>query len=152
MTGANSVPAYPNAWCRIKRVGQTFTMYRSDDGINWVLLGTTTWGVDDASKTPMPDTLFVGPDYAPEIGNITNPDDRGTFLAQIRDYGDYSTVFAPQLQVSRDVAGKVTLTWTTGTLVSSPTVDGTYAPVLNATSPFVVTPAPGSATFYKVMQ
>ena len=52
MTGLNAVPAYPNAWCRLKRVDQTFSMYRSDDGVNWVLLGSTTWGVDDVSKTP----------------------------------------------------------------------------------------------------
>ena len=36
MTGANSIPQYPNAWCRIRRVGQTFTCFRSDDGVNWV--------------------------------------------------------------------------------------------------------------------
>jgi hypothetical protein len=151
LTGANAVPAYPNAWCRIKRVGQTFTMYRSDDGVTWVTLGTTTWGVDDVAKKAMPATLYVGPDFAPELGNITNTSDRGTFLAQIRDYGDYVSVFAPQLKVAKDNTGKVTITWTTGTLVSSPTVTGTYTPV-NATNTYVVTPAAGTATFYRVKQ
>ena len=150
MTGANAIPAYPDAWCRIKRVGQTFTMYRSDDGVNWVTLGSTTWGVDDVSKTPMPATVYVGPDFAPEIGGLALAD-QGTFLAQIRDYGDYSGVFAPQLKVAIDAAGKVTITWAAGTLVSSPTVQGTYTPVTGAATPFVVTPA-GAATFYQVMQ
>jgi hypothetical protein len=153
-TGPNAVPAYPNAWCRIKRVDQTFTMYRSDDGQNWVELGSTTWGVDDTSKTPMPATVYVGIDYSPEIGNIPDPNDRGTFLAQFRDYGDFTGPtpgFNPQLRIGIDATGKVTITWTTGTLVSAPSVDGTYAPIAGAKSPYVITPT-GGATFYRVMQ
>ena len=152
INAANAVPQYPNAWCRIKRVGQTFTVYRSDDGVNWITMGSTTWGVDDVSKTPMPDTVYVGPEFSPETGNVTQTADRGTFLAQFRDYGNYVATFNPQLQVGSDASGKVTVTWTIGTLVSSPTVNGTYAPVQNATSPFVVSPTPGSTTFYKVKQ
>ncbi|HLH54494.1 MAG TPA: hypothetical protein VKY92_12840 [Verrucomicrobiae bacterium] len=150
LNAANGVPQYPNAWCRIKRVGQTFTVYRSDDGVNWITMGSTTWGQDDASKSPMPNTLFVGPEFSPETGNVSQAADRGTFLAQFRDYGNYVAVFNPQLKVGSDPSGKVTVTWTTGTLVSSPTVNGNYSPVQNATSPFQVTPAPGSTTFYKV--
>ncbi len=150
ITGLNAQPAYPDAWCRIKRVDQTFTMYRSDDGVNWVTLGTTTWGVDDVSKTPMPLTLYVGPDFAPEIGNVTLPADQGTFLAQIREYGDYSTTFNPGLKIALDTTGKVTITWTTGTLVSSPTPTGNYAPVSGATSPWSVTPS--GTMFYRVQQ
>jgi hypothetical protein len=127
-------------------------MYRSDDGVNWVLLGSTTWGVDDVSKTPMPATLYVGPDYSPEIGAVTEVADRGTFLAQIRDYGNYSAVFDPALKTSIDATGKVTITWTTGTLVSSPTVDGTYEPVAGATSPYPVNTTAATAKFYRVKQ
>jgi hypothetical protein len=150
VTGPNSIPQYPSAWCRIKRVGQTFTIFRSDDGANWVNLGSTTWGVDDATKTPMPDTVYVGPEYTPENGNITQTADQGTFLAQFRDYGDY--VFNPQLKISFDSgAGKVSVTWTTGTLMSSSTPQGTFTEVSGATSPYVITPGPG-ATFFRVKQ
>jgi len=148
-TGANAVPAYPNAWCRIKRVDQTFTMYRSDDGQNWVTLGSTTWGVDDASKTAMPATVFVGIDYSPEIGNIPDTNDRGTFLAQFRDYGDYSAAVNPALTVHLDATGKVVITWSVGTLVTSPTVNGTYTPVANATSPYTATPT-DAMRFYRI--
>jgi len=147
-TNAAHVPLYPNAWCRIQRKGQTFTIFRSDDGVNWVTLGATTWGVDDQTKTPMPDTLYVGPEYSPENGNISVVADQGTFLAQFRDYGDFA--FNPQLTIAFS-AGKVTVTWTAGTLVSSPTLNGTYAPVTGATSPYVVSPS-GQAMFYRVMQ
>jgi len=98
----NATPLYPNAWCRIQRSGQTFTLYRSDDGVNWLELGATTWGVDDPAKTPMPDTVFVGPEFSPENGNISLAEDRGTFLAQFRDYGDYQRVdVTPQVAITR---------------------------------------------------
>jgi hypothetical protein len=150
LAGVNSTPQYPNAWCRIQRTNQTFTIYRSDDGVNWVALGSTTWGVDDASKTPMPNTVYVGPEFSPENGNIAVPD-QGTFLAQIRDYGNYTAVFDPQLKIQA-APGKATITWTTGTLVSSPGAQGPYTPVTGATSPYVVTPSSAGATFYRVMQ
>ena len=148
--GGGGTPLYPNAWCRIQRTGQKFTIYRSDDGVNWINLGSTTWGTDDLNKTPMPDTVYVGPEFSPENGNVTQVADQGTFLASFRDYGNYVAAFNPQLKIGADAAGKVTITWTTGTLVSSPTVQGTYQPVPGAASPFVVTPAAGSTTFYKV--
>ena len=153
LTGANSVPLYPNAWCRLHRVGQKFTIFRSDDGTNWVNLGSTTWGVDDTSKTPMPDTLYVGPEFSPENGNVALAN-QGTFLAAFRDYGNYvsTAAFDPQLKVGIDSTGKVTISWNSGTLVSSPNPQGPYNPVLNATSPLPVTPAPGATTFYRVKQ
>ena len=45
--------------------------------------------------------------------------------------------------------GQVTITWTSGTLLSSPTVTGTYNPVAGATSPFKLSPT-GTAAFYQL--
>lgn len=153
LTGVNSIPQYPNAWCRLKRVGQTFTIFRSDDGVNWINLGSTTWGVDDATKALMPATVYVGPEFSPENGNVALAD-QGTFLAAFRDYGNYtaSVIFDPQLKIGTDPTGKITMSWTSGTLISSPTVQGTYSPVQSAVSPFTVTPSPGTTTFYRIKQ
>jgi hypothetical protein len=151
LTNVDPEPLYPNPWCRITRTNQTFTILRSADGVNWEVLGTTTWGVTNAI---MPATVYVGPEFSPENGNLNYASDQGTFLAQFRDYGDYVTSvppFNPQLTTGFS-AGKVTITWTTGTLVSSPTVKGTYTTVTNATSPYVVSPPTGPAMFYRVMQ
>lgn len=146
----NAAPMYPGAWCRIQRVGQTFTIYRSDDGTNWLTMGATTWGVDDASHTPMPDTVYVGPEFTPENGNIPTVTDRGTFLAQFRDYGNVATaVVDPQLKIARSGA-KVSISWASGTLVSSPTINGTYTTVSDAASPYVIDPT--VTTFYQVKQ
>lgn len=57
----------------------------------------------------------------------------------------------PQLAVKQQ-NGQVVITWAAGTLVSSPTVKGTYAPVTGATSPFTVTPTANSTMFYQVQQ
>jgi hypothetical protein len=146
-------PMYPNPWCRIRRQGQTFFIYSSEDGVNWELLGQTTWGPGGNAETTnlMPATLYVGPEYSPENGNIPLAVDQGTFLAQFRDYGDYVSVTQPTLTASSLVNGVLTLTYT-GTLQSSTSVNGPYTAVPGATSPFTVTPqANGAAatTFYR---
>ncbi|MGO8930665.1 MAG: hypothetical protein ACLQU3_27725 [Limisphaerales bacterium] len=149
ITGVNSTPLYPNAWCRIQRKVQTFTMFRSDDGVNWVTLGETTWGVDDTNKLDMPATVYVGPEFSPENGNITEAIDQGTFLAQFRDYGDVVT--QPTLSVAKNPDGTFTLTYT-GTLYSSTTVNGTYTAVSGAATPFTVNPKATGASpnvFYR---
>jgi hypothetical protein len=62
----------------------------------------------------------------------------------------YTPVFDPQLKIGFDATGKVAISWTSGTLVSAPTVNGTYAPVAGATSPYTV--APTVPTFYRILQ
>jgi hypothetical protein len=146
-------PAYPNAWCRLQRVGQTFNKFASDDGVNWINLGTTTWGVDDVSKTPMPDTLYVGPEYSPENGNVSEGF-KAMFGIKVRDYRNHGAVAPPSLSVTRNANGTFTLTYT-GTLVSSDTVKGTYTPVSGASSPWPVDPKASGAKatqFYRAQQ
>ena len=144
---------YPNPWCRVKRTGQTFYIYSSEDGMNWELLGQTTWGPGGNAMTtnPMPATMYVGPDYSPENGNVSDVIDQGTFLAQFRDYGDVVSVTAPTLSASSLVSGVLTITYT-GTLQSSTNLAGPYIAVPGATSPFAVTPQANGApatTFYR---
>jgi hypothetical protein len=151
LTNVNATPLYPNAWCRIQRRGQTFSIFRSADGTNWELLGQTVWGQDDQTKTPMPATVYVGPEFSPENGNINDAADQGTFLAQFRDYGDYVAVTQPTITVAKNADGTFTLTYT-GTLQSSAKVSGPYTAVSGAASPFKVNPeATGApaAMFYR---
>jgi hypothetical protein len=118
--GGGGAPLYPDAWCRIQREGNTFTIYRSDNGTTWTTLGTTTF------DPPMAETVYVGPDYSPEVGNINNAADRGTFVAKMRDYGDTFATGAPTLGVAVD-DGNITLDWTGGgALFSAPSIDGPW--------------------------
>jgi hypothetical protein len=138
--GGGGTPQYPHAWCRLQRVGQTFTIYRSNDGATWSRLGATTWGADaSTANVPMPDTLYVGMDYSPENGNISDPARRRMFVARFRDYGDtFPTV--PQLSAERTATG-LNITYT-GTLQSATTLPGgPWADVTNAASPYSVTPS-----------
>jgi len=127
--GGGGAPLYPDAWCRIQREGNTFTIYRSDNGTSWTTLGTTTF------DPPMPATVYVGPDYSPEVGNITNAADRGTFVAKMREYGNTFATGAPTLGVAVD-SGNITLDWTGGgALFSAPTIDGPWT-ATGSGSPF----------------
>lgn len=40
-------PTYPNTWLRLRREGNTFTSFASEDGTNWVRLGTHTVSPDE---------------------------------------------------------------------------------------------------------
>jgi hypothetical protein len=139
--GGGGAPDYPNAWCRIQRVGQNFTIYRSDDGVTWTQLGVTTF--DPA----MPDTLFVGPDFAPENGNVTDEASRDTWVASFRDYGD---TFAPAGAPTIGIARPGTITFT-GKLQAADAITGTFADVAGATSPYTV-PTGTTLKFYRAAQ
>jgi len=52
-SSTNYIPAgIPNAWQRMTRFGNTFTAYRSTNGVNWIPFATTT--------QPFPSTLLLG--------------------------------------------------------------------------------------------
>ena len=140
--GGGGTPLYPNAWCRLQRVGDLFTIYRSDDGVNWTQLGTTTF------PSPMPATLYVGPDYSPENGNISDETLRGMWLAKFREYGDtFPATAAPSLGAARTATG-LTLTYT-GKLQSASAVSGPWTDVTGAASPYAVTTAGKTSAFYR---
>ncbi len=53
--GSSYIPAgVPNAWLRLTRVGNTFTGYRSTNGLNWVPLGT------NVAAPAYPASMMVG--------------------------------------------------------------------------------------------
>lgn len=45
VSSGNFPPNLPNAWLRLRRVGNVFTGYASYDGVTWVQLGSTTLGL-----------------------------------------------------------------------------------------------------------
>jgi hypothetical protein len=84
-TGAG-VPAYPNAWLRMQRIGQTFNGFYSSDGKNWTAYGSHTF----TAAEPMPDKLLVGIYYSPELcNNGTGAGVGHSTVAKFRQYGAY---------------------------------------------------------------
>ncbi|HOW66141.1 MAG TPA: hypothetical protein P5186_24745 [Candidatus Paceibacterota bacterium] len=144
--GMSGTPQYPHAWCRLQRVGQAFTIYRSNDGQTWSRLGATTWGADASTdKKTMPDTVYVGLEYSPENVNIPNEAQHRMFLAKFREYGDTFPT-TPQLTAERTATGlKITYT---GTLQSTSNIPGAWTDVVGATSPYVAATT-GNPMFYR---
>ena len=144
--GGGGTPQYPQAWCRLQRVGQTFTIYRSNDGVTWSRIGATTWAADaSTANLMMPDKVYVGLDYSPENGNVSNEVLRRMFLAKFRDYGDTFPA-VPQLTVERTLTG-LRITYT-GTLQSATILPGPWDDVTGAVSPYSPV-ATGAQMFYR---
>jgi hypothetical protein len=99
-SSSSGTPRYPNAWLRVTRVGQEFTSYRSDDGETWEQMAVRNFETDGTA--PMPDTLFVGPSYSPETGNIGETAQRTKlYLMQIR----FNALTLPILSFFRGTPG-----------------------------------------------
>jgi hypothetical protein len=91
-TGAG-IPAYPNAWLRMQRIGQTFTGFYSSDGKKWTSYGAHTF----TDAEPMPAKLLVGIYYSPEFGNNGSGEGVGhSAVGKFRQYGNY-TANPPQV-------------------------------------------------------
>jgi len=146
--GGGGVPKYPNAWCRLQRSNDVFTIYRSDDGKNWTQLGQTVTG-EGGFVEPMPAKVFVGIDYSPENGNIGEDTGlRAMWMAKFRDYGDTFAPepITPEINIARDGAAvKITFT---GKLQSADALTGTFQDVTGAASPYTI-PVETSIKFYR---
>jgi hypothetical protein len=108
-----------NSWVRLRRVGDLFQAFRGNDGTNWVLMGSFTFPTNDFDGTPLPKfsgTVFIGPNYSPEVGNIPESSGaRRAFLAQFRGYADAGVVpEEPPTMAITKVGTQVELQWTPG--------------------------------------
>jgi regulation of enolase protein 1 (concanavalin A-like superfamily) len=154
---ANPVPAYPNAWVRVKRVGTALSAYYSTDGQNWVLHATDDPTTNTlGSLVALPATVYVG-----ICTTAHNNDAAGTPWTQLlylntADYDSYdsSYVYAPGIKVSAAVSGgNFIVSWTpaVGTLWSSPALSG---PSVNWTQVGTANPATipitGAGQFFRV--
>lgn len=124
------------SWIRLVRESATsneMKSYVSYNGTDWILLDTHTTPAPD-----LPASLYLGM-------AVTSHDNAAGFPRAEVAYENFSIApfgnvpFEPNLRVSQSATG-IRIEWTQGTLVSSPTVNGAYTPVANATSPHDVTP------------
>src|SRR5205823_326433 len=130
-TTPNGPPPYPNAWVRITRTGDELHTYRGNDGQNWdegYVRMADIW-VDPADGTtpkPLNSTLYVGPAYGPETGNIHPPEGKNRlFLYQVR----FNPLDVPYLRLADPNASGVLLLvedGATGVSVNSSSVRLTF--------------------------
>lgn len=153
-TGPATVPAYPNAWVRLKRTGQILQSFWSSNGVQWVRQGLAD--VSTNANGPLPANLFVGVCCTAHANDAYS-------VAQIRyvytaSFADYISAYvAPtniqQATVSASITGgNIVISWTPagGTLQSSPVVGpgATWAPV--GTGNPATIPVSGAARFFRV--
>ena len=125
--------APPNVWLRLQRVGDVTSAYYGTDGLNWTPMGTTTNIIQDPALLGL-----------------------ATCNSSLTKYAHYGiTVTHPKLSIS-NAGGQLTISWTeTGALLQSTNVTlpaGQWT-VVPGTSPYVVTPAPGTPQmYYRVRQ
>ena len=133
-------------WMRLKREGSTMSTFRSTDGVTWNIM------TNKRNFNKLAAKLFVGPYSGPELGNNGAKDGLGhSVLAQFRHYANFgSGGGTPPTTPALSVAvtnGKVVITFE-GTLQGSDTVNGAYADVAGATSPFTAVTSK-AAKFYR---
>lgn len=105
-------------------------------------------------------TLGVSPGFGATVLGQRTDAAFGTFIGAMDDTAIYNyALSAQQVQLHYLATVKLTiaksgnniiLSWPTGTLLSSATLNGTYLPVGGATSPYTNTPTANSKTFYRV--
>ncbi|MCW5559830.1 MAG: hypothetical protein KIT22_18590, partial [Verrucomicrobiae bacterium] len=93
---------YPNVWVRLKRSGQTFTTYGSNDGRVWTQIG------DPVTPDPAyPDTIYAGMRTTPV--EVEVPGSSG--FAQYRNYGPFIESSVPVLTVILTSSAELTISW-----------------------------------------
>jgi len=101
-------PLYPHVWIRLKRTGNTFTSYQSEDGITWKeIVSEIPPNEDDPpTPTPYPATVYLGLGANAQI----NSDDPAFVTTVVfENYGDMA---APRPSLSHSRSGnQLTLSW-----------------------------------------
>lgn len=152
---ANPVPAYPNAWVRLTRVGSLLSAYYSTDGINWTLHATNDPTLV-GDMTNLPPAVYVG--ICTTAHNNDTPGASPLLYLNTVDYDNYNSSFVglPKLKALVTAGNNITITWTpaVGRLLASPAVAGPnvdWQPVTGGTGGSVTIPIGGGARFFKVV-
>ena len=149
-------PVYPNAWVRLKRVGNVMTAYNSTNGVSWNLQGTSdTTGLVGG---PLTNAVLVGI-VSTAHNNDPVPATGPLLYYNYMEFDSYNSSYVPSVTTTltstyNPTTGNVTVSWTPniGKLFSSPTVDGTvWTLVGTGTANPAVIPATGSGMFFKIM-
>lgn len=152
--GFGGAPNYPQAWMRISRVGKVLHFFKSDNGSTWTNEGTLDW--ETADQPALASKLYVGLFYSPEYNNNDTKNIlTGSAISQFRDYGAWPSSPAGggdpgKIAAAFNAAGKPSISWDSskgGVLQSATAVNGPYADVAGATSPYVPS---GAGGFYRL--
>ncbi|MDX1952470.1 MAG: hypothetical protein SFY81_09805 [Verrucomicrobiota bacterium] len=153
----NITPVYPDVWVRMTRLGDQFTLYRGTNGVDWVRIGSFSFRTNDINNDPVqpfPQTVYAGPFYSPENGNIPAASGlRNLFKAEFRDYsGTNNPSNSGEISLSlAKTSNGLELTWSGGILQTSTNLTSPWSN-LSVTSPLTLTAQSNEVRFYRVSQ
>ena len=152
LTGAH-VPAYPNAWVRLKRTGNILDAYLGTDGKNWIHAASTDPSTN-GDMTPLPSVVYLGICTTAHNNDALGVTPPPPFLYyNTAEYANYSSSYVAGARLSGVVAGgNITISWAPagGHLESSPAVSGagvSWQPVLPNANPTTLPLGPGPRYF-----
>jgi hypothetical protein len=153
-TGPATVPAYPNAWVRLKREGQILRGFWSTNGVDWVQEGLTDWNTNAAG--PMPAQTFVGICATAHNNNsVTATTLNYYYTASFADYN--SAYVAPTNSAKPTLSAKVsggniTVSWSPagGTLQSTTALGAGATWATEGTANPATIPLTGTSKFFRV--
>jgi hypothetical protein len=155
--GPATIPAYPNAWVRLKRAGQVLTAYWSTNGTVWTQEAATDWSTNAAG--PMPAAVFVGICCTAHNNNSVTATILNYYYSA--SFDNYNSSFVAstnpppgQATLSAKLSGgNVVISWSPagGTLQSSPNLGtgATWTPVGTA-NPATVPISGANDKFFRV--
>lgn len=129
----NSAPAFPNAWLRIQRQGQTFTLFRGENGTAWTTLISTNF------PTAFPADAFVGVSFSAHNDDLAPGSElRKAYVAKFRNVqlpGETTPVISDRINI-RLVGDHAELSWEgPWTLETATAVDGPWGTAANQANP-----------------
>jgi len=155
-TGPGTIPAYPNAWVRLKRTGQVLQSFWSSNGVDWSREGLVD--VSTNANGPLPAAVYVGICCTAHNNNSTAATVLNYYYTA--SFANYNSAFvaAPpstNATLKASLSGaNLSISWTPagGTLQSSPTLGAgaVWTPVAGAGNPATIPLSGGGDKFYRV--
>lgn len=152
------VPVYPNAWVRLKRVGDLLSAYYSTNGTSWTLQATNDPAyVGDSNSLPA--VVYVGICTTAHNNDVI-PNPTPLVYLNTSTYDNYNSSYVPvagAATLKASMAGNnITITWlpNSGHLEASPALSGpnmNWQPVTGGTGGTATMPMSGNAWFFRVV-
>ncbi len=153
----NPAPVYPNAWLRLKRVGQVFSAYMSTNGADWTEVGSQD-ATQVGDSNAVSSVMYVGVDVTAHISATTYSDPATYPLYENTSLFDhYMSAYVqppPAPTLTAAISGSnILISWSPsgGQLQSSPVLgaQANWQPV--GTSNPATVPISGQMQFFRVV-
>jgi hypothetical protein len=150
LTGAH-IPAYPNAWVRLKRTGNVLDAYLGANGLSWT--HAASYDTSTNASGALSNVVYVGLCTTAHNNDAFGLGPAGPFkYYNTVEYANYTSSYVPPAQLTALVSGaNIIVSWApnVGHLEASPTVSGPWVNI-GSSNPATIPIGPG-ARFFRVV-